>query len=221
MWHLLKRAGYDCGRHRVARLRRGAGIVARRRQRCVRTIQVRPENVSLPNQLNREFTVATPNRVWAADLTYSPTRAGWLYVAVLLDLYSRRVVGWAMSTRQTTTLVVEVWRMAWAQRRPTKGLLPHSDQGNQYTSSLYRTVLSRRGVVLSVSRKGNGYDHAVVESFFSTLKNELTHDRSFQDRTEARLAIFEYIEGFYNRQRLHQTFGYRSPEEFEQQGGDS
>ncbi len=121
MWHLLKRDGYDCGRHRVARLRRFAGMVARRRRRFVRTSQARPEKVSLPNQLNREFTVEEKNRVWAADLTYIPTRAGWLYLAVLLDLYSRRVVGWSMSERQTTTLVVEAWRMAWAQRRPAGG----------------------------------------------------------------------------------------------------
>ena len=126
-----------------------------------------------------------------------------------------------MSERQTTTLVVEAWRMAWEQRRPKVGLLHHSDQGNQYMASLYRTVLTRRGVVLSVSRKGNCYDNAVVESFFSTLKNELTHECSFQDRTEARQAIFQYIEGFYNRTRLHQTLGYQSPEEFEQQAGDS
>ncbi|MDH5587429.1 MAG: IS3 family transposase [Nitrospirota bacterium] len=221
MWQLLKQQGHDCGRHRVARLRGLAGIVARRRRRFVRTIHARPEKVSLPNQLNREFTVAEKNRVWAADLTYIPTRAGWLYLAVLVDLYSRRVVGWAMSERQTTTLVVEAWRMAWAQRRPAVGLLHHSDQGNQYTASLYRTMLTRRGVVLSLSRKGNCYDNAVVESFFSTLKNELTHERSFQDRTEARQAIFEYIEGFYNRQRLHQTLSYRSPVEFERETGDS
>ena len=126
-----------------------------------------------------------------------------------------------MSERQTTTLVVEAWRMAWEQRHPAEGLLHHSDQGNQYTASLYRTILTWRGVVLSLSRKGNCYDNAVVESFFSSLKNELTHDRSFQDRTEARQAIFHYIEGFYNRTRLHQTLGYRSPEEFERQAGDS
>ncbi len=221
MWHLLKQEGYVCGRHRIVRLRRVAGIVAQRRRRFVRTIHARPEKVSIPNQLNREFTVAQKNRVWAADITYIPTRAGWLYLAVLLDLYSRRVVGWAMSERQTTTLVVEAWRMAWEQRHPVDGLLHHSDQGNQYTASLYRTILTRRGVVLSLSRKGNCYDNAVVESFFSSLKNELTHDRSFQDRTEARQAIFQYIEGFYNRTRLHQTLGYRSPEVFEQQAGDS
>lgn len=221
MWHLLKQEGHACGRHRVARLRRGAGMVARRRRRFVRTIQARPEKVSLPNQLNRVFTVAEKNRVWVADITYIPTRVGWLYLAVLVDLYSRRVVGWAMSERQTTTLVVEAWRMAWAQRHPAPGLLHHSDQGNQYQASLYRRVLTQRGVRLSVSRKGNCYDNAVAESFFSSLKNELTHECSFQDRTEARQAIFQYIEGFYNRTRLHQTLGYRSPEEFEQQAGDS
>lgn len=221
MWHLLKQEGHVCGRHRIARLRRLAGMVAQRRRRFVRTIQARPDKVSLPNQLNRGFTVDEKNRVWTADITYIPTRAGWLYLAVLVDLYSRRVVGWAMSERQTTTLVVEAWRMAWAQRHPAVGLLHHSDQGNQYTASLYQTILIRRGVVLSLSRKGNCYDNAVVESFFSTLKNELTHERSFHDRTEARQAIFDYIEGFYNRTRLHQTLGYRSPEEFERQAGDS
>ena len=221
MWQVLKRAGYACGRHRVARLRREAGLVTRRRQRFVRTSQARPEHVFLPNQLNQQFTVAEKNRVWAADITYIPTRAGWLYLAVLLDLYSRRVVGWAMGERQTTTLVVDAWRMAWAQRRPSSGLLHHSDRGKQYKASLYQTILRRRGVVLSVSGKGNCYDNAVVERFFSTLKNELTHERSFQDRLQARQAIFEYIEGFYNRTRLHQTLGYRSPEEFEGQESDS
>lgn len=136
MWQLLKQPQHVCGRYRVARLRRLAGIVARRRRRFVRTIQTRPEKVSLSNRLNRGFTVAEKNRVWAADLTYVPTRVGWLYLAVLLDLYSRRVVGWAMSERQTTTLVVEAWRMAWAQRGPAIGLLHHSDQGNQYMASL-------------------------------------------------------------------------------------
>ena len=158
MWHLLKQRGYACGRHRVARLRRMAGIVAQRRRRFVRTMQARPENISLPNQLNQPLTVAQKNQVWAADLTSSPTRVGWLYVAVLVDLYARRVVGWAMSERQTTTLVVEAWRMAWAQRRPVAGLWHHSDQGNQSMATLYRTILTRRGVVLSVSRKSHCYD---------------------------------------------------------------
>jgi transposase InsO family protein len=218
MWHLLKREGRICGRHRVARLRRLAGIVARRRRRFVRTVQVRQhETPAIPNRLNQQFAVAGKNRIWAGDLTFVPTRTGWLTVAVLLDLYSRRVVGWAVSSRQTLSVVVEAWWMAWQRRRPAPGLIHHSDQGNQYRAGLYQTVLARRGVVMSMSRKGNCYDNAPVESFFSSLKNELVRHRQFQNQTEARYAIAEYIERFYNRQRLHQTLGYRSPEEFERQ----
>ena len=165
--------------------------------------------------------MSAKNRVWAGDLTFVPTRTGWLTVAVLLDLYSRRVVGWAMSRRQTLSVVVEAWWMAWQRRRPAPGLLHHSDQGNQYRASLYQTLLARRGVVVSMSRKGNCYDNAPVESFFSSLKNELVRHRQLQNQTEAQLAIVDYIERFYNRQRLHQALGYRSPEEFEQQEGDS
>lgn len=216
MWQALQREGLACGRHRVARLRRLAGIVALRRRRHVRTIQARQESPAIPNRLAQQFAVSAKNRVWAADFTFIPTRAGWLYVAVLLDLYSRRVVGWAMSEGQSPAVVIDAWLMAWRQRRPPAGLLHHSDQGTQYTASLYQTLLARRGVIPSLSRKGNCYDNAVVESFFSTLKNELVRHRQFQDRAEARQAIFEYIEGLYNRQRLHQTLGYQSPEEFEQ-----
>lgn len=221
MWQVLRREGRSAGRHRVARLRRLAGIVALRRRRYVRTVQARHAVPAIPNRLAQQFTVAAKNRVWAGDLTFVPTRAGWLAVAVLLDLYSRRVVGWAMSAGQSPTVVVEAWLMAYRQRRPPAGLLHHSDQGKQYTASLYQTILANRGVILSLSRKGNCYDNAPVESFFSTLKNELVRHRQFQDRTEAKQAIFEYIEGFYNRQRLHQALGYRSPEEFEQQDSDA
>jgi putative transposase len=222
MWHLLRREGLACGRHRVARLRRLAGLVALRRRRYVRTIQARHQDlVAIPNRLAQQFTVTQKNRVWAGDLTFIPTRSGWLYVAVLLDLYSRRVVGWAMSERQSPAVVIDAWLMAWQQRRPPAGLLHHSDQGKQYRASVYQTMLTRRGAILSLSRKGNCYDNAVVESFFSTLKNELVRHRQFQDQAEARRAIFDYLEGFYNRQRLHQTLGYRSPEEFEQQDSDS
>ena len=155
MWQLLTREGLVCGRHRVARLRRVAGIVALRRRRFVRTVQVRQhETPAIPNRLNQQFAVSAKNRVWAGDLTFVPTRTGWLTVAVLLDLYSRRVVGWAMSPRQTLSVVVEAWWMAWQRRRPAPGLVHHSDQGNQYRARLYRTVLARRGVVLSMSRKG-------------------------------------------------------------------
>ena len=221
MWHVLRREGVACGRHRVARLRRLAGLVALRRRRYVRTVQARQqEPAMIPNRLAQRFAVPATNRVWAGDLTFIPTRTGWLYVAVLLDLYSRRVVGWAMSERQSPTVVIEAWLMAWRHRRPAAGLLHHSDQGNQYTASLYQTLLTRRGVILSMSRKGNCYDNAPVESFFSTLKNELVRHRQFQHQAEARQAIFEYIEGFYNRRRLHQALGYWSPEDFERQERD-
>ena len=219
MWHLLIREGLRCGRHRVVRLRREAGIVALRRRRYVRTVQARHQEVMLiPNRLNQRFVAIAKNQVWTADYTFVPTRAGWLYVAVVLDLYSRRIVGWAMSPRQTLALVVEAWWMAWQHRRPKPGLVHHSDQGNQYRASLYQQLLARRGVIPSMSRKGNCYDNAPVESFFSSLKNELVRHREFQHQTEARYAIAEYIEVFYNCQRLHQALGYRSPEEFEQAG---
>lgn len=218
MWQLLTREGLICGRHRVARLRRVAGIVALRRRRYIRTVQVRQhETPAIPNRLNQQFAVAAKNRVWAGDLTFVPTRTGWLTVAVLVDLYSRRVVGWAMSTRQTLAVVAEAWWMAWQRRRPAPGLVHHSDQGNQYRATLYQTLLARRRVMASMSRKGNCYDNAPVESCFSSLKNELVHHRQFQNQAEARYAIAEYIEVFYNRQRLHQALGYRSPEEFERQ----
>ena len=222
MWQLLNREGLPCGRHRVARLRRLAGIVALRRRRYVRTMQVRQQVLpAIPNRLHQQFAVPAKNRVWAGDLTFVPTRTGWLTVAVLVDLYSRRVVGWAMSTRQTLSVVAEAWWMAWQHRRPAPGLVHHSDQGNQYRATLYQTLLARRGVVPSMSRKGNCYDNAPVESFFSSLKNELVHHRQFQNPAEARYAIAEYIEVFYNRQRLHQALGYRSPEEFEKRSGVS
>jgi len=202
----------------VARLRRLVGIVALRRRRYIRTVQVRQhERPAIPNRLDQQFAVPAKNRVWAGNLTFVPTRTGWLTVAVLLDRYSRRVGGWAMSPRQTLSVVVEAWWMAWRQRRPAPGLVHHSDQGKHYRATLYQPLLTRRGVVPSMSRKGNCYDNAPVESFFSSLKNELVHHRQFQKQTEAQVAIIDSIERFYNRQRLHQALGYRSPEEFERQ----
>lgn len=174
--------------------------------------------VSLPaNLLSRTFTASAPDRVWVGDITFVPTREGWLHLAVLLDLYSRRVVGWAMSDLQNRQLALDALTMAIVHRQPQPGLIHHTDQGAQYACSAYRAVLVAHGMIPSMSRKGDCYDNAVAESFFSNLKNELTWHRRFQDRDEARAAIFDYIEVFYNRQRLHQTLDYVSPVRYEEQ----
>jgi putative transposase len=161
--------------------------------------------------------VAVPNRIWAGDITFIPTRRGWLYLAVLLDLYSRRVVGWAMSERPDGQLVLDALAMAIAQRRPLPGLIHHTDQGIQYASRLYRSRLQTQGMRPSMSRKGNCYDNAVVESFFSSLKNEWVFHQTFFDRDQARAALFDYIELFYNRKRRHAALDYQSPVQFEEQ----
>ena len=215
LWRTLNDAGIACGKHRVARLRRLHGIEATRRRR----FRVMTEHHQLPppapNRLQPGLTVVVPNRVWVGDITAIPTRAGWLYLAVVLDLYSRRVVGWAMQARADRVLATDALTMALLHRRPQPGLIHHTDQGCQYAATAYRQVLTQHGLVASMSRRGNCYDNAVAESFFSTLKNELVHDRTFQTRDEARSQVFEFIEVFYNRQRLHQTLGYVSPAAFE------
>lgn len=217
-WRVLVARGVACGRHRVARLRRAHGIEARRMRRFRLAYAARTSAPPAPNHLARQFSVPAPNRVWAGDITFIPTRRGWLYLAVLLDLYSRRVVGWAMSERRDGALALDALTMALIQRRPAPGLLHHSDQGIQYTSGVYQSRLQATGLVASLSHKGNCFDNAVVESFFSTLKNEWTFHQTFQDRDHARAAVFDYIELFYNRQRSHATLNYVSPVTFEEQG---
>lgn len=214
-WKVLQAAGVDCGKHRVARLRRHHGIEARRKRRFRATAEHRQLAPPAPNLLQRRFTVTAPDRVWVGDITYIPTRAGWLYLAVLLDLYSRKVVGWAMSDRLTQELAAAALTMAVEQRRPPKGLLHHSDRGSQYSATRYRDALARLGITASMSRKANAWDNAVAESFFGTLKNELVHHRNFKTREQARSEIFDYIEIFYNRQRVHSTLQYLSPAEYE------
>ena len=220
LWRLLTTTGIACGRHRVARLRRQAGIEARR----VRRFRVIVEHHQLPppapNLLRQRFITIALNTVWVGDVTAVPTRAGWLYVAVLLDLYSRRVIGWAMSAKPDQHLTLAALTMAVRQRPVHPGLIHHSDQGAQYSSVAYRQHLTALGITPSMSRKGNGYDNAVAESFFSTLKNELPHHRTYQTPDEASQDIFVFIEGFYNRQRLHQSLAYVSPLEFERRISD-
>jgi transposase InsO family protein len=214
MWHQLQALGIRCGKHRVARLRRCYGIESRRQRRFRRKYAIRHQVPPVPNLLGAPFSAEAADEVWVGDMTYIRTRQGWLYLAVLLDLYSRHVVGWAMSARPDRHLALDALSMAVEQRRPQPGLIHHTDQGSPYASGHYRKTLDEYGLVASMSRKGNCYDNAVAESFFSTLKNELVHDCDFLTRNEARTAIFEYIEGFYNRKRLHQSLGYLSPDDY-------
>jgi putative transposase len=169
-----------------------------------------------PNLLAWPFASASADRIWVADITYVPTRQGWLYLAAVLDVHTRRIVGWAMSDRADQALVSDALDMALTRRKPQKGAIHHSDQGVQYTCKAYQQQLHTAGLVASMSRKGMPYDNAVMESFFSSLKQELTHHERFADRDEARSKMFDYIEVFYNRERLHSGLQYRSPAQFEQ-----
>lgn len=218
-WEALRAVGESCGRHRVARLRRLHGIIAKRVRRFRLAYAARNSEPPAPNLLARDFTADRPDRVWATDITFVPTRRGWLYLAVMIDLFSRRIVGWSMSQRIDQQLVIDALQMAIRQRQPGPGLIHHSDQGQQYAGSTYRAMLQAHGIIQSMSRKGNCLDNAVAESFYSNLKNELVHHTVFEDRDAARSAIFDYMEVFYNRQRLHQSLGYKSPAHYEALAG--
>jgi putative transposase len=214
-WHTLKARGVACGKHRVARLRREAGIESVRK-RAFRFMAGRQRRaIAAPDLVRRQFSAPAPNRVWVGDMSFIGTLAGWLHVAVIVDLYSRKVVGWSMGSGADETLALSALEMAIAHRRPAAGLVHHTDQGTAYTSRNYRHRLRIEGFRASNSAAGACYDNAAAESFFSTLKNELTHHCMFNTRAEARTAIFEYIEVFYNRKRIHQSLGYRSPEAVE------
>ena len=211
----LQEQGIRCGRKRVARLMRENGIRAKQARRFKATTDSDHNDPVAPNLLDREFHVDVPDRVWVADLTYIWTREGWLYLAVILDLFSRRVVGWSMSKRITSQLTLEALSVALWSRKPSPGLLHHSDRGSQYTCGDYRDVLDEHGVLCSMSRKGDCWDNAVAESFFKTLKVERVNDRDYWTREEAQSDIIDYIERFYNRKRRHSYLGYVSPVEYE------
>ena len=215
IWDALMKQGHRVGEHRVARLMRRAGLRAKTVKKWRATTQSHHRLPVAENTLNRQFTVEHPNRVWAGDLTYVWTTEGWLYLAVLLDLYSRLVIGWAMGSRLTGELAERALTMALTNRTPTAGLLHHSDRGSQYAATSYQRLLGEHGITPSMSRTGNCWDNACVESFFGTLKRELVYHRHYATRDEARQDLFEYIEVFYNRQRRHSTLGYDSPAEFE------
>ena len=214
----LQARGIRVSRHRVARLLRLHGLRSICRRPYRRPRPCPPEMVAA-NDLQRHFTATRPNHKWTGDITYIVTREGWLYLAVLVDLYSRRIVGWAMGTQSTTALTMQALEMALQQRPVSAGLLHHSDRGCQYTALSYQRRLAALSMRSSMSRPGNCWDNAVVESFFATLKTELIHLRRFQTRQEATTEIFEYLEGFYNRQRRHSTLGYLSPVQFEERTG--
>ena len=219
IWASLLRRGVVCGRHRVARLMRRAGISPQKRHKWRPvTTQRQPGVIPAPNYLNQDFSANSANTKWVSDFTYIDTAEGWLYLAIVLDLYSRKVVGWAMSEQMNTALVETALHMALQTRQPEATLLHHSDQGSQYTSADYQSSLVAANIQLSMSRVGNCYDNAVAESFFGTLKAECVTGQ-FATHALARTSIFEYIEVWYNRQRLHSTLGYLSPAEFEQQPG--
>jgi putative transposase len=212
----LKAQGVSCSENTVAKLMKGHAIRSKAsRPFVVKTTDSRHDRPVAENVLAREFYPDRPDQVWTADITYVPTAEGWLYLAVVLDLFSRRVVGWAMADHLRSELTCDALRMALGHRRPRGELLHHSDRGVQYASDAYQGLLRDFGIEPSMSRKGNCWDNAVTESFFSTAKRELTHHESYSTREEARGSLFEYIEVFYNRQRLHSTLGYRSPVEYE------
>ncbi len=211
----LRARGQRVGRKRVARLMSQRGLVARKKRRFARTTDSRHNQPVAPNLLERDFSPGQPNSTWATDITYVGTRQGWLYLAVVMDLFSRRGVGWSMSQQIDRYLVLNALDMALQGRQPPRGLLHHSDRGSQYASTDYQQALATRGIQCSMSRKGNCWDNAVVESFFSSLKLELVYTTDFATREQARVALFDYIEVFYNRQRRHSSLGFMSPADFE------
>ena len=218
----LRHQGIRCGRKRVIRLMQAQGLsAARRRRRKPHTTDSQHPFPIAPNLLARNFTASGPNRKWVADITGIETHEGWLYLAGVVDTYSRSAIGYAMDTRRDEALVEAALEMALCGRRPQAGLVHHSDRGSQYTSWGYRALLETYGVMLSMSGKGDPYDNALMESFFATLKAECVERHKFHTIAQARTCIFEYLAVFYNRQRLHSALGYRSPMAFEQLPVDS
>jgi len=211
----LRALSQNYGKNRIARLMRENRIQAKRKRKFRVTTDSKHNFPVSENVLDRKFDIEAPNKAWTADITYIPTKEGWLYLAAVMDLYSRRIVGWAMADRICRHLVEKALTMACVNRSPEPGILHHSDRGSQYASGDYQKLLKANGIVCSMSRKGNCWDNAAMESFFATLKTELVYHRNYETRAEAQSDIFEYIEVFYNRQRLHSALGYQSPVSFE------
>jgi transposase InsO family protein len=212
----LQQRDQRCSRKRVARLMQQAGLRSKTKRRFrVKTTDSKHCHPIAPDRLGQDFSARGPNQVWVSDITYIPTDEGWLYLASTMDLFSRWVVGWSMSSTLHATVAVDALNMAIHQRQPEAGLIHHSDRGVQYACTEFHAALQASGLVASMSRKGNCYDNAAKESFFHTLKTELVNHEHYRTREEARASVFDYIEVFYNRQRLHSTLGYLSPSNFE------
>jgi putative transposase len=218
VWHDLLAEGYRCGLHKIERLMRAQGLRARPRRRGLPKDQGE-RSIIAGNVLDRQFTADSPNQKWVADFTYIWTAEGWLYVAAVIDLFSRRVVGWSMQAEMTAQLVTDALIMAIWRRGKPDALLHHSDQGSQYTSEQFQRLMADSGVTCSMSRSGNCWDNAAMESFFSSLKTERVGRKVYRSRDEARADVFDYIERFYNPTRRHSTIGYKSPIDFEREAG--
>ena len=212
----LKQHNIIISRKRITRLMLAADLQRQTKRKFKVTTDSKHNLIVSPNLLKRQFHIVEPNRVWTGDITYIPTQNGWLYLATVMDLYSRKIVGWSMDTSMKATLVNDAITMAIWQRRPGKGLIWHTDRGSQYCAKSHREILKDHGVVQSMSRKGDCWDNATSESFFSTLKRELVELSNFTNQKQAAAAIFEYIEVFYNKIRAHSTIGYLAPSEFEE-----
>lgn len=213
----LRSQGERCSRKRVARLMKKAGIEAKMKRRFKVTTKANPQAIAAPNLLKQDFTAEAPNQRWVADFTYVATGEGWLYVAIVLDLFSRKIVGLAMEERMTADLVIKALEQAILHRQPKAGLIHHSDKGSQYTSQDFQALLTLYGVIASMSGTGNCYDNSTAESYFHTLKTEHVYFEYYETREKAKASIFEYTWIFYNKKRRHSSLGYLSPEAFEQQ----
>jgi len=215
IYQQLLREGYSIGKKRVERLMSEMGIQAVAKKKYKATTDSAHSKPVAENHLNRDFTPEKPNKSWVADITYIPTTEGWLYLATIMDLYSRKIIGWSLRERLTKELVIGALDMALKQRNLSADLLIHSDRGSQYASELYQLLLLKNGILCSMSGKGNCWDNTVMESFYRSLKVELIYQNHYQTRRQAQRDIFEYIEVFYNRERLHSSIGYYTPEEYE------
>jgi putative transposase len=211
----LQEQGVHCGRKRIVRLMQALQLSARRKRRKAHKTERDPHHSCAPNLLKRDFTADAPNKKWMSDMTFIETQEGWLYLAGVIDAYSRKIVGWAMGSQHDAELVKHALAMALRQRQPAAGLVHHSDQGSEYTSKTYQDMLQQHNIQVSMSKKGDCYDNAMIESFWGTLKEECIGRNVYQTRKDAKTAVFEYIEVFYNRKRKHSSLGYMSPDRYE------